>query len=85
MFLSEEKLSLYWDRVKNIPPKTKVTIETIVTGPDVPQRIKVLLLERLKPLHFVFESAENGISLLWKWPAYTIPLKANAQMRRCPA
>jgi len=52
MFLSESKLSLYWDRVKDIPPKTKGTIETIVTGPDVPQGIKALLLEKLKPLHF---------------------------------
>ena len=84
MFLSESNLSLYWDRAKGIPPKTKGTIETIVTGPDVPQRIKALLMKRLEPLHFVFESAENGISLLWKWPAYKIPLKANTQMRRCP-
>ena len=84
MFLSESKLSLYWDRVKDIPSKSKGTIETIIVGPKVPQRIKTLLLKRLKPLRFVFESAENGIPLLWKWPAYKIPLKANAQPRRCP-
>jgi hypothetical protein len=70
--------------VKDISPKTKGTIGKIVTGPDVPRRIKAHLLERLKPLHFVFESAENGISLLWKWLAYKIPLKADAQPRRCP-
>ena len=56
MFLSESKLSLYWDRVKDIPPKSKGTIETIIVGPEVPQRIKTLLLKRLKPLRFVFES-----------------------------
>ena len=81
---SVKKNSLYWDRVKDIPPKIKGNIETIVTGPDVLQRIKALLLERLKPLHFVFESAENGIPLLWKLPANKIPLKADAQPRRCP-
>ena len=63
IFLSENKLRLYWDRISDLPDKVKGGIEVIRYQPDTPSDVLAWLKKNIKRLRHVFESAKSGIPL----------------------
>ena len=84
VYLSESKLRVYWDRVRDIPKKVKGGIEVIRYGPNVPMGVLKYVRHHIKRLRRVFESNTNGIPMAVKVDPVKIRLKPNARPKRCP-
>ena len=83
-FLSESKLRLYWDRVRDLPEKVKGGIEAIRYSEDAPQNVVTYVKDAMIRLRRVFESATEGIPLEVKSEPIELHLKPNAVTKRCP-
>ena len=84
IYLSENKLRLYWDRTRNIPDKARSGIESIRYGEEVPDNVLDWVKKKLVRLRRVFESNTGDIPLLVKGEPVRINLKADAKPRCCP-
>ena len=54
-YLAENKLHLYWDRMKDLPDKVKGGIEVIRYGENVPHDVLEYVKHHIKRLRRVFE------------------------------
>lgn len=84
VYLSENKLCLYWDRVCDLPSKRKGGIEAIRFGSDVPERVRAWVTRNLVRPGRIFEGATDGISLLVEGDPVKLRFKSNAASKRCP-
>jgi hypothetical protein len=82
--LSEKKLRLYWDRIRDLPEKEKGGIEVIQYHPDIPPDVLAWLKQNLERLRRVFESARDGLPLRVKGEPVKINIKPDARPKRCP-
>ena len=78
VYLSENKLRLCWDRVRDLPSKKKGGIEAIRFGSDVPKKIQAWVMRELVGLRRAFESATDGIPLLVKGDPVKLRFKSDA-------
>ena len=83
-YLAENKLRLYWDRMKDLPDKVKGGIEVIRYGENVPRDVLEYVKHHIKRLRRVFESAKKGIPMRVNGPPVRINLKDDAYPKRCP-
>ena len=83
-FLSELKLRLYWDRVRDLPEKVKGGIEAIRYSEDAPQNVVTYVKDDMIRLRRVFESATEGIPLEVTSDPIRFHLRPNAVTKRCP-
>jgi hypothetical protein len=82
--LSETKLRLYWDRVKDLPDKKKGGLEAMRFDADTPKDVLEYLHVNLRRLRRVFESAKHGIPLKVKGDDVMLNFKHNAFPQKCP-
>ena len=62
VYLSESKLRVYWDRVRDIKSKVKDGIEVIRFGKNVPEAVLKYIKKHILRLRRVFESADSGVA-----------------------
>jgi hypothetical protein len=84
IYLSEKKLRLYWDCIRDLPEKEKGGIEVIRYHPDTTPDVLAWLKQNLEHLHRVFESARDGLPLRVKGEPVEIILKPDTCPKRCP-
>ena len=82
--LAENKLRLYWDRVRDLPVKAKKGIEGIRYSPDTPEKVLAWVKSEVCRLRRVFESAKHGIPLKIKGDDVKLNFKPNVTYKRCP-
>ena len=84
IYLSQKKIRLYCDRIRDLPEKEKGGIKVIRYHPDTPPDVLAWLKQNLKRLRRVLELARDGLPLRVKGKPVKINLKPDARLKCCP-